>query len=182
MKGPLAVTTLLMAASMACAPADRIGSPPEVSASHVVSREPAGRGGSASKTRCSGRTSRSFDGTQMAVRVRVRPCTVSLGEAPTALLKNVGEGELGYGFGFKLERKTTEGWRWVNRRQAFRLPLFHLPPGVRSDPESLAVYYDEPTPIELPAGWYRVTKTVTLAPGEPRPPVMGVRVTFRVTP
>lgn len=116
----------------------------------------------------------------MAIRLRIAPCRVVVGGAPKAVLINIGDGELGYGLGFKLERRTSEGWHWVNKRQAFRLPLFYLAPGERSDPESLAVYFNKPEPIELRPGLYRVTNGVDLAPGRPRPPTMEVKATFRV--
>jgi hypothetical protein len=116
----------------------------------------------------------------MAVQLQIAPCRVVVGDAPKAVLVNVGDGELGHTFGFKLERRTDEGWRWINKRQAFALPLFYLAPNARSDPESLAVYFDKPKPIELRPGLYRVTKGVDLAPGKPRPPTMSVGATFRV--
>ena len=104
-----------------------------------------------------------------------------MGRFPEAVLVNVGDGELGHGPGFQLELRTKQGWRWVNRRQGFSLPLFYLRPGERSNPESLAVYFDEPDPVPLRPGLYRVTKSVDLTPGRPRPPTIAVSTTFRVS-
>ena len=132
------------------------------------------------RARCRGETSTSFNGDEKRVRLRIVPCTIVSGRAPKAVLVNIGEGELGHSFGFKLERRTAEGWRWINRRQGFPLPLIYLRPDERSDPESLAVYFDEPRPIVLRPGLYRVAKSVDLAPGTPRPPTMSVTATFRV--
>jgi hypothetical protein len=115
----------------------------------------------------------------MSVRLLISPARVVPGRWPQAVLLNTGEAQLGYSFGFKLERKTREEWAWINKRQAFPLPLFYLPPGRRSDPEPLAVYFGEPEPIHLRPGLYRVTKSVDLAPGRPRPPTMSVSATFR---
>jgi hypothetical protein len=128
-----------------------------------------------------GRARTVLDGELKAVRLRIRPAEVIRGRSPKALLVNEGEGQLGYGFGFKLERKGEQRWGWVNRHQAFPLPLFHLAPNHRSDPEPIAVYLDEPETVTLRPGLYRVTKSVDLAPGRPRPPRMDVRTTFRVT-
>jgi hypothetical protein len=128
-----------------------------------------------------GRARTVLDGKLKAVQLRIRPAQVVQGEAPRTVLVNVGEGQLGYSFGFKLERKGEEQWRWVNRRQAFPLPLFYLAPGRRSDPEKVEVFVDMPKPITLRPGLYRVTKSLDLAPGKPRPPRMDVSATFRVT-
>lgn len=123
-----------------------------------------------------------FDGRHMSVRLRVTPSRVAQGEAPEAVLISTGEGELGYSFGFKIERKVDHKWRWINKHQAFPRPLFYLATGERSEPESLAVYFDEPEPVGLGPGLYRVTKIVVLAPGQSRPPTMKVSARFRVIP
>jgi hypothetical protein len=94
---------------------------------------------------------------------------------------NEGHGQLGYSFGFRLERRDEERWRWVNRRQGFPLPLFYLAPERMSDPEPIEVFFDEPEPVKLRPGLYRVTKSVDLAPGTPRLPRMEVSTTFRMT-
>jgi len=123
-----------------------------------------------------------FDSRRMSMRLRITPSRVAQGEAPEAVLINTGEGELGYSFGFKMERKTDDGWRWINRRQGFPLPLFYLAASERSGAESLAVYFDEPEPVVFRPGLYRVTKSVVLMPGQPHPPTMKVRARFRVKP
>ena len=131
--------------------------------------------------RCAGTATASVSGELRRVRMQVTPCRVVSGKAPRLVLTNLGEAPVGYGPGFRLERKTSEGWRWINRRQAFPLPLIYLGPGERSEPETVAVYYDEPDPVALAPGLYRVTKGVQLTPGRPRPPTMEVSATFRVT-
>ena len=128
-----------------------------------------------------GRARTVLDGKLKAVQLRIRPAEVVHEQAPKAILVNEGEGQLGYGPGFKLERKGDQRWRWVNKRQAFPLPLFYLAPDQRSDPETIVVFIDEPEPVTLRPGLYRVTKSVDLAPGRPRPPRMNVSATFRVT-
>ena len=115
------------------------------------------------------------------VRLEIRPCPSKTTSAPKLFLINIGGGRLGYGPGFKLERKTDDGWRWVNRRQAFELPLIYLPPGATSKPEPIEVYLGRPQPVELKPGTYRVTKTLQLTPGKARPPTMAVRATFRLS-
>jgi hypothetical protein len=122
-------------------------------------------------------------GQQIArVELRIEPDAVETGGAPRAVLLNTGEVRVGYAPPFILERKTIKGWRPVNRRQAFRIPLRILEPGSTSDPQPIAVYFDEPTPVQLRPGLYRVTKSISLAPGQPRPPYMKVRATFSVLP
>jgi hypothetical protein len=93
---------------------------------------------------------------------------------------NVGKTAVGYGPPFKLEKRARGGWRWINRRQGFNLPLFYLQPERRSEPQPLAVYSSSSEPIELDPGIYRVTKGVDLTPGKPRPPTMEVKARFRV--
>jgi hypothetical protein len=122
-----------------------------------------------------------LDGKLKVVQLRIRPAEVVQGQAPKAVLVNTGDGQLGYSFGFKLERRGEKRWRWVNRRQGFPRPLFYLAPDRRSDPEPIEVFFDKPEPVNLRPGLYRVTKSVDLAPGTPRPPRMDVRASFRVT-
>jgi hypothetical protein len=132
-------------------------------------------------TACSQEATASVEGKTKRVKLELRPCRVARGQAPSAVLTNVARGSLGYGPGFQLHRKTAAGWKWINRRQAFPLPLFYLHAGERSDPEQVAVYFSKPQPVELEPGLYRVTKGVQLTPGKPQPPTMTVRATFRVT-
>jgi hypothetical protein len=112
--------------------------------------------------------------------MEIAPCKVVPGEEPSAILTNIGRGRLGYGPGFRLEKRIDHGWRWINKRQAFELPLLYLRPKEQSEPEPIAVYFAKPDPVELEPGLYRVGKGVLLAPGQPRPPAMTVRATFRV--
>jgi hypothetical protein len=130
--------------------------------------------------RCTGTATISVDGEPRRVRIEIVPCRSVSGEAPRAVLTNIGETQVGYGPGFKLERRIDGRWLWVNRRQAFTLPLFYLDPGEESEQERLTVYFDSPDPVELEPGLYRVTKSLQLTPGKPRPPTMGVRVKFHI--
>jgi hypothetical protein len=132
------------------------------------------------QTGCSGTASKSLNGREREVRLVVRPCRVAPGETAKLVLINDGEATLGHSFGFSLEKRTTAGWRWINKRQAFPLPLFYLRPGKKSEPEPIAVYFDKPTPLQLSPGLYRVTKDLDLAPGTPRPPTMTVRSRLQV--
>jgi hypothetical protein len=127
-----------------------------------------------------GEATASINGRPKRVRIEITPCKVAPGEAPVAILRNIGSGRLGYGPGFRLEKKTDHGWRWINKRQAFPLPLFYLHSGEQSDPEPIAVYFAKLQAVELEPGLYRVAKGVQLAPGQPRPPAMTVHATFRV--
>ena len=129
---------------------------------------------------CSGRAESSVDGTRKAVRMEISPCHATADQAASLVLTNTGKGRLGYAPGFKLERKTVDGWRWVNRKQGFNLPLFYLGAGKHSDPESLAVYIHDPEPIELDPGLYRVTKGVISTPEWSNLRMMTVRATFHI--
>ena len=130
--------------------------------------------------RCTGKGEALVDGRLRRVRIEVTPCPVPAGEAPEATLTNTGETAVGYGPPFKLEKKASNGWRWINRRQGFILPLFHLEPGATGEPQPLAVYFKSPKPVELKPGVYRVTKSVQLTLDEARPPEMKVSTQFRV--
>jgi hypothetical protein len=127
-----------------------------------------------------GTATATVDGKPRHVRMKVTPCRVNLGSHPELVLANIGPTTVGYAPPFRLERKTARGWRWINGRQAFNLPLFYLEPGQRSDPESIAVYFSNRHAVELRPGLYRVTKGIDLTPGKPRPPSMVVRAMFRV--
>jgi hypothetical protein len=114
------------------------------------------------------------------VELRLEPSSVHSGEAPKLTLTNTGKVNLVYGVPFKLERKTDSGWKWVNREQAFILPLLLLRPGETGDPQPVEVYGSEPTPVELPPGLYRVTKDAGLQDSYPKGPELRISVTFRV--
>jgi Big-like domain-containing protein len=178
-KSSLLLVVVSLIALAACSPDSR-GPAQAPEGAGVTSPSSVAQKESKSSATCSAEASKSFAGKSNSVRLRITPCRVARGSAPRAVLKNTGDGELGYGFGFKLERKMGDTWRWINRRQAFILPLFYLAPGERSDPESLAIYFGKPQPIQLRPGLYRVTKSVDLTPGRPRPPTMEVRATFQV--
>ena len=129
--------------------------------------------------KCAGDAKAPMNGPTRRVRIEITPCRVESGETPTAVLTNIGRAPLGYGPGFVLERRTAHAWRWINRRQAFPLPLFRLPAGERSDPEQIAVYFSTLQPVELKPGLYRVSKGVQLGQGV-QPPTLTVHARFRV--
>ena len=131
--------------------------------------------------RCAGKSRSQVGDSMKEVRLEIRPCPSDSASTPKLVLINTGEGRLGFGPGFKLERKQGQGWRWVNRRQAFHLPLIYLPQGTTSKPEPIEVYIDKPKPLELKPGIYRVSKTLQLTPGKMRPPTMTVRATFKLS-
>lgn len=110
------------------------------------------------------------------LRVRLEPCELLPHEEPQLSMRNVGEVRFAYGTPFKLERRVDGEWNWLNRRQAWDLPLFSLPPGKRA---SEAVYHwVGPTEKRLRTGLYRVTKELHLR--NIRGPLISVRAFFRV--
>jgi Big-like domain-containing protein len=124
----------------------------------------------------------SAGGRTASVELRLEPSVVQSGEAPKASLANTGNVDLVYGVPFKLERKTAHGWEWVNRDQAFILPLLLLHPGETGDPQPIEVYGDEPAPVELHPGLYRLTKAAGLENSYPSGPELRLRATFRIVP
>ena len=122
-----------------------------------------------------------------AVELRVYPGAVDPAEIPHFLLVNTGEVGLTYGTSYKLERRTTDGWRWINRRQGWRAPLLALMPGETTRPEAIGIVRpnaefqrcprSEPCCIRvvLRPGRYRVTKSFDSAVG-----TLTARGTFRV--
>ena len=104
------------------------------------------------------------------VELRVYPAAVDFTETPRLVLVNTGNVTLGYGTPYKLERRMSDRWRWINRRQAWTMPLLFLEPGETSRPEPIAIYRvnpkarcpdsSEPCCLRVPlrAGLYRVTK------------------------
>lgn len=184
MRRLLAFCLLCVLAVAACTSADGSGASRKANQSERTARavaKPAPRIKQTSPVVASvGEASAFYEGKRMRVRLIVTPYLVGRGDAPKAVLVNAGDAVLGYGFAFQLERKTKEGWRWINARQGFPLALLYLAPRERSEPQSLAVYFDEPAPVHLRAGRYRVTKGVDLAPGRPRPPTMTVTAHFQV--
>jgi hypothetical protein len=132
------------------------------------------------ETRCTGTTTRSVAGKIRKVRIDISPCRVAPGEPPDLVLANLGAAPVGYSPGFKLEKMTGGGWRWVNRKQGFRLPLFYLKPTHQSEPEPIVVFLDEPQPVQLRPGIYRATKGISLSPGKAHPATLHVRAVFRV--
>jgi hypothetical protein len=133
-----------------------------------------------SSAACQGTSSKPVDGKPRKVRIELDPCRVSSTETAYLVLENIGSTTVGYDPSFKLEKRTPTGWRWINRRQGFPLPLFYLEPRQRSDPQAIEVKIESPTPVPLDPGVYRVTKGIDLTPGEARPPTMAISARFRV--
>lgn len=123
---------------------------------------PAGREAAASSLATGKRTAR--------VDLRVFPTAVDIAQAPRAVLVNTGEVTIEANYIFKLERKTDDGWRWINRRQGWILPLLFLEPGETSRPQRIGIWRTNPDfercprsepcciRIVLRPGLYRVTK------------------------
>lgn len=122
-----------------------------------------------------------------AVELRVYPAAADPVETPRMVLVNTGDVSLTYGTAYKLERNARGGWRWINRRQAWRLPLLGLGPGQSSRPERIGVWRANPQfercprsepcciRVVLQPGLYRITRYFSSAAGNLR-----ARGTFRV--
>jgi hypothetical protein len=162
---PILATTALVLALSACG---------------GVAREPSGGTTEPAPPVASDVASASAGNRMARVELRLEPSAVRNGEAPKLTLTNTGRVNLVYGVPFELERQTASGWKWVNREQAFILPLLLLRPGETSDPQPIAVYVSEPTPVELAPGLYRVTKDAGLQDSYPSGRELRVSVTFRV--
>ncbi len=67
-------------------------------------------------------------------------------------IENVTGKRLEYGVAYKLERRTPEGWRWVNRDSAFILILKVIEPGGRER---------ETINLTGESGHYRISKSFT---------------------
>lgn len=92
-----------------------------------------------------------------AVSVTAARGTARPGALLPVRVKNTGEVRLSFGYGFKLERKTGSGWKWVNRYVAIPDILYMLRPGDthRGDrllPEGVFI------PKRAMPGIYRATK------------------------
>jgi hypothetical protein len=128
------------------------------------------------------------------VELRVIPTVVGITQVPRAVLVNSGALTVEYSHIFKLERKTIAGWRWINRRQAWILPLLFLRPGESSRPQPIGVWRVNPQASRCPRspepcclrvvlrpGLYRVTKAAEIVTGGAGAPQFVVRATFRVS-
>ncbi len=140
---------------------------------------PAGREAAASSPATGKRPAR--------VDLLVFPTGVDVGQAPRAVLINTGEVLIETNYVFRLERKTDDGWRWINRRQAWILPLLFLEPGETSRPVRIGIWRTNPDfercprsgpcciRIVLRPGLYRVTKGARVGARQ-----LIARSTFRV--
>jgi hypothetical protein len=125
--------------------------------------------------------------------LHVYPTVVKPGEAPRAILVNTGDRALVSGYGYTLERRTSEGWRWINRHHGVILVLLFLEPGESTRPEPIGIYRPAPRRqrcdgsgcvclrVPLRPGLYRVTKGFGLA-RKPDVDWRLARATFRVLP
>lgn len=73
------------------------------------------------------------------------------GETLELTIENRTSNRLEYGVAYRLERRTSDGWRWVNRDAAFILILKVIEPGHR-DREEIQLQDD------LEPGRYRIVK------------------------
>ena len=73
-------------------------------------------------------------------------------------IENRGDERLEFGVAYRLERRTEDGWRWLNRDAAFILILKVVPPGER-EVEEITL------PEDLSPGRYRIVKTFSVAGG-----------------
>jgi hypothetical protein len=171
-KRVLTLSAALLLALPACSerPGSQVGLDAATSTKQVAASRPSAKGIATASV-----------GTRTArIELLVDPAAVTSEETPRAILVNTGEVRVGYSDPFALERRTGSGWRHVNRWQAFRIPLLILVPGARSDPQPISLYLTGPVRVRLRPGLYRLTKAIDVAPGQPRPPYMHVRTTFRV--
>ena len=76
---------------------------------------------------------------------------VTPGETLELTIENGTRTRLEYGVAYRLERRTADGWRWVNRDAAFILILKMIEPGAR-DREEIQL------PDDLKPGRYRIVK------------------------
>jgi hypothetical protein len=127
------------------------------------------------------------------VELRISPAVVEIKHMPRATLVNTGNATVQSSHIFKLERKTIAGWRWINRRQAWRLPVLFLEPGQGTHPQPIGIWRANPEVSRCPRaqrpccirvllrpGLYRVTKAAELVTGRNRGRDLIVRATFRV--
>jgi hypothetical protein len=127
------------------------------------------------------------------LELRVFPGAVSVNEVPRAILVNSGEVTVEFGHPFQLERKTSAGWRWINRRQAWTLPLLFVEPGESSRAQQIGMWRMRSSPsrcssgrrpccvrVLLQPGLYRVTKGAKVVIPDGRGRTLVVRATFRV--
>jgi len=117
---------------------------------------------------------------EAAVQMHLSRSVVIGDERPNATLVNTGDVILVHGVPFKLERRENGAWRWVNRGQAFPMPLLELRPGETSRSQPIGFFGPPGARRALLPGVYRVTKAVSPARSYPGPPVLHVRAIFRV--
>lgn len=128
----------------------------------------------------SGMASMRVNGKRAAVRLAIRPGRVVEGERPVMTVENRGEIELAHGTTFRLLVRTPTGWHWVNKHQAFRLPLLFLGPGEETDSEDIGMYVDTPQALPFAPGIYRVSKTFDTDPFTDDAPSLTVSVEFEI--
>ena len=127
------------------------------------------------------------------LELRIFPGAVGVDEVPQAALVNTGEVTLEFGHPFQLERKTSTGWRWINRRQAWTLPLLFLEPGESARAQQIGVWRMSSAAsrcapgrrpccvrVLLRPGFYRVKKGAKVVSADDRGRTLLVRATFRV--
>jgi hypothetical protein len=77
---------------------------------------------------------------------------MSPGDTLQLTVENFTKTRLEYGVAYRLERRTADGWRWINRDSAFILILKVVEPG-RREREEIRL------PDDLQPGHYRIVKS-----------------------
>ncbi|MGH2837155.1 MAG: immunoglobulin-like domain-containing protein [Thermoleophilaceae bacterium] len=83
--------------------------------------------------------------------------SAAAGETLELTVENHTPTRLEYGVAYRLERRTADGWRWVNRDAAFILILKVVESGAREREDILL-------PEDLEPGRYRIVKSFTAPP------------------
>jgi hypothetical protein len=91
------------------------------------------------------------------------------GETLELTVENLTPTRLEYGVAYRLERRTADGWRWVNRDAAFILILKVVEPGGRETEEIML-------PRDLRAGRYRIKKSFSEPAGREFEATIGFEV------
>jgi hypothetical protein len=127
------------------------------------------------------------------LELRVFPGAVGVNEVPRAVLVNTGDVTVEFGHPFQLERKTSAGWRWINRGQAWTLPLLFVEPGESARAQQIGLWRMSSAAsrcspglrpcyvrVLLRPGLYRVTKGAKVVTADGGGRTLLVRATFRV--
>jgi hypothetical protein len=129
---------------------------------------------------CSGRSAGAFSGKRVLVAIQARPCVVRSHKPPQVKLFNLGEASIGYGPAYMIEKRTPDGWMWINRGAVFTQPLFTLAPFDQTPAQALVILGKDSSMVQLTPGVYRVTKRVQEISGDTPTPHIAVTARFTV--